>query len=356
MASLPKVSWKSLTPRADPKFGTPCARSSHGLSLVLTNSTHRLVILGGENVARTPIEEGAYWMVDFDEDDATSGQWRCLSTTTVSPQPPPRIAHAQAVCESQVYIFGGRAGVAMDEAAMNDLWKLDCSGPPGSEQWTKIDTYQGVPPEPRSFHRMICIDNRLYVFGGCGASGRLADLHQFDLATNTWTDLGASKLRGRGGANLLALAHGTQIGAIAGFAGEETADGHIYDISANCWKDQVLQVTDMRPRSVCVAGSFPSQGYSVIFGGEVDPSDRGHEGAGAFENDLVVLDETTGSLLANLPATTSDPWPPVRGWSAADGTETKEGSGRLYIFGGLAGDDKNPIRLEDLWMLQLEKE
>jgi hypothetical protein len=28
----------------------------------------------------------------------------------------------------------------------------------------------------------------------------------------------------------------------------------------------------------------------------VDPSDRGHEGAGGFENDMVVLEEKTGVL------------------------------------------------------------
>lgn len=43
----------------------------------------------------------------------------------------------------------------------------------------------------------------LYVFGGCGESGRLADLWEFDTATNTWRQLPISDaikvIRGREG-------------------------------------------------------------------------------------------------------------------------------------------------------------
>lgn len=203
---------------------------------------------------------------------------------------------------------------------------------------------------------MICVGSNLYVFGGCGAAGRLADLHRFDLNSTTWYALGVSKLRGRGGANLLPLAGGTQVGAVAGFAGEETVDGHVYDIASETWTEELLQLNEMRPRSVCVSGSFPALGYSVIFGGEVDPSDRGHEGAGSFEKDLVLLDEANGSFHSSIPPdSTTGQWPTARGWSDGSATETENGEGLLYIFGGLAGDDENPERLDDLWVLKIEK-
>ena len=35
----------------------------------------------------------------------------------------------------------------------------------------------------------------------------------------------------------------------------------------------------------------------VIFGGEVNTSDRGHEGAGDFINDLIFIDMNTGKLI-----------------------------------------------------------
>lgn len=35
-------------------------------------------------------------------------------------------------------------------------------------------------PAPRSYHRMVADGKVLYVFGGCSAAGRQADLHAFD--------------------------------------------------------------------------------------------------------------------------------------------------------------------------------
>ena len=314
----------------------------------------RLIVLGGEHVARTPIEgANAYWAADSTGDGAW--QWRLL---TASDAPPDRIAHAQAVHKDCVYVFGGRAGITMEEKAMNDLWKLDCSGAAGTETWSPVEAKGGDAPEARSFHRMICIGNSLYVFGGCTAShGRANDLHRFDLETSTWHALGSSLLRGRGGPNLLPFSGGKKVGVVAGFAGEETADGHLFDLAASKWDDKLLEaeLKDMRPRSVCVCGSFPSLGYSVIFGGEVDPSDRGHEGAGAFENDVVVLDEATGAFIISLKKTDEASWPQTRGWSDAATVDAGNGTGHFYIFGGLSGDDKNPERLDDLWLLTITK-
>ena len=350
-----KLQWSLIHPKPDPKHGKPCARSSHGVSLV-QNGT-RLIVYGGEHVARTPLaSEEAGWAADS---GTSSFSWRRLNCQQ---SPPDRIAHAQAVYQNNVYIFGGRAGITMNEQAMNDLWKLDCSGPPGTETWSQVAYETGSgdkPPEPRSFHRMICIGSSLYVFGGCGAAhGRLADLHRFDLETRTWHELPLSQLRGRGGPNFVSLGSGTSLGVVAGFSGEETADGQIFDLAAEKWREALLTTSGplkgFRPRSVCVAESFPSLGCVIIFGGEVDPSDRGHEGAGGFENDVLVLDEATGALKLQIKASSTTPWPEQRGWSSSASIENKESkTGQFFVFGGLSGDDANPRRLDDLWKLDL---
>jgi len=264
-------------------------------------------------------------------------------------------------------MFGGRAGISMQEQAMNDIWKLDCSGPPGSEAWSEVvaeDGGDGIP-EARSFHQMLCLGNSLYVFGGCGEqSGRLADMHRFDLVERTWHNLGESQhLRGRGGATLLPLESGRYLGVVAGFAGEEMNDGHLFDVSLGRWCENSItdSLKGLRPRSVCVGGSFPSAGVSVIFGGEVDPSAKGHEGAGGFANDLVVLEESTGKYMKTIPGVDpecrSNPSPDTRGWSdscSVDATGADD-KGLLYLFGGLSGDDSNPRRLDDLWKLEVSK-
>jgi len=356
-----KLSFKRLDPKPDPVHGRPCARSSHGLSLV--DAGRRLVLYGGEHIARTPLEPNQMlWLADRIEDDENGNeawQWRCIVIPQDEPQPPARVAHAQAVVDDQfVYVFGGR-DTAIEEEAMNDLWKLDTHG----LTWTKVDVESvhgtsALPPENRSYHRMVAVDQSLYVFGGCGENGRLADLHRFDVHACIWDDLGASPLlSGRGGPNLLVLGN-DDLAVVAGFAGKETADGHRFDSSQRRWQPALLGGLDgLRPRSVCAMGSYPSLGLVVVFGGEVDPSERGHEGAGGFANDIVLLDGKTAKYIQTVvPPNSADvsPWPEARGWSDGASQDDGLGTGRLYIFGGLAGDDANPRRLDDLWVLDIE--
>jgi hypothetical protein len=326
MLVSPKLAFVQLNPKPDPKYGVPCTRSSHGLSIV----GEKLVLYGGEHVARTPLEDfQALWI-------ASEEEWRCIIPEL---KPPPRVAHAQAAVGDLVYIFGGRAGITMEEKPMNDLWKFDVK----SESWTKVETL-GTPPSPRSFHRMVSCSGSLYIFGGCGAEGRMADLYKLELATLTWQNFGTSPLlKGRGGANLIVLED--KLTVVGGFAGEETSDGHAYSVTESKWYDSALNLQGLRPRSVCVSASLGA--FAVIFGGEVDPSERGHEGAGGFENDVVLLDGNTGTYLETLRLS---PCPQTRGWSdgAASGNS-------LYIFGGLSGDDASPLRLNDLWRLDVTK-
>lgn len=71
------------------------ARSSHGISVIQGN----IVVFGGENQARTPIDsvlhvyEGSSWV----EVPVTNGK-----------APPSTVAHAQAVVGKNLYVFGGR--------------------------------------------------------------------------------------------------------------------------------------------------------------------------------------------------------------------------------------------------------
>ena len=48
------------------------------------------------------------------------------------------------------------------------------------------------------------------------------------------------------------------------------------------------------------------------------------------------------------------PWPLERGWAGSDYYEdSTTGVGYMYMFGGLSGNDEAPIRLNDLWKLEV---
>ena len=132
-----RVIFDRIRPEPDPEHGSPICRSSHGLSALVDarGKFHRLILYGGENVARTPITDAAQvlWLAQKDsnaqnEGGSSSGGWRWVSLSPNDndrPTPPSRVAHSQAAVGHAVYIFGGRGGVDIGETALNDLWKLD---------------------------------------------------------------------------------------------------------------------------------------------------------------------------------------------------------------------------------------
>jgi len=358
--AMASINFHRITPSPDPTSKTtPLPRSSHGLS-ALKNGT-RLVLFGGENVARTPISDArqALWLAEK-KSGGDDGEWNWISPPADDGgdgvAPSSRIAHSQAAVGDAVYVFGGRGGVDIGETALNDLWKLEIIDAEGEyrARWTEITPAAGSElPEARSFHKMISISTDLYIFGGCGASGRLNDLWKFDTIGREWTHLGCSQLlRGRGGPNVLRLSGGgsssedVKIAIVAGFAGEETNDGHIFNNGS--WESEGMDgLSDMRKRSVCSFGSLPQHNKCILFGGEVDPSNKGHEGAGNFERDVVLLDGRSGALLEVIKPKEGEEssWPEARGWADA----AVGGVDSLFLFGGLAGDDTTPARLDDLW-------
>ncbi|XRB16601.1 galactose oxidase [Pseudoscourfieldia marina] len=330
----------------------PAARSSHGLSAI---SDGTLILMGGEGAnARSPLG-CTIWTLSGESvaantrDDADLsvdelGQWRMLDDAAFSTMPPPRVGHAQAAIDNTVYVFGGRDAVAVGDGGLNDMWAFHAN----EGRWEKRD--MNTPPHARSYHAMCAADEAktLYTFGGCGESGRLADLWATDTRASSWEELPAAPIRGRGGPCLFTSPDGKTVMVVAGFAGEETNDVALFDRVAGKWRSTELE--SLRKRSVAAHFYDPCSRRCMIFGGEVDPSNIGHAGAGDFASDMVSFD-LDGNLLAP-PSVTGTPAgsAEARGWGAMAASAA---SGRTVavMFGGLAGNDENPKRLDDTWAL-----
>ena len=307
----------------------PCARSSHGLSTV----KGRAYLFGGEATARHAIDSALHRLEVTGEGTAA---WTKL---LLDHAPSPRVGHAQCAVDSRLILFGGRTDVDMGEGNLNDLWSFDTD----AGKWTQLES-DGAP-SPRSFHRAAAVGDRVYIFGGCGAEGRLADLYEYAMGRGVWSELPPPPgVTGRGGATLEPSFDGASLWLAGGFDGGETNELLRLCLRTQEWERHPSAW--FRPRSV--AASFSFDRAFMIFGGEVSPSDKGHEGAGGFAGDLVAIDPRSGEPL-HLAIEDGSPTPPARGWGASASLSPSEG----ILFGGLAGDDASPVRLDDAWLLQV---
>ena len=84
--STTMATFKRLTPTpAIDGGGTPISRSSHGVSALLNDALNktRIVIYGGEHVARTPIADStqSLWVAESstNSSDVDGGQWKWIN-------------------------------------------------------------------------------------------------------------------------------------------------------------------------------------------------------------------------------------------------------------------------------------
>ena len=160
-------------------------------------------------------------------------------------------------------------------------------------------------------------------------------------------------LQPRGGAGL--VAHADKLFVIEGSTGKEEGDVHMFDLTQQKWQE-VTGGMPLPARSVFACGLVPqvcnecgtessdkTSQWIMVFGGEVDPSDLGHEGAGDYVDEAFAL----------YPAKPHLGWhkmqvqgaaPPPRAWLASTWCD-----GGVALHGGNAPDNN---RLSDLFFLQ----
>jgi len=289
-------------------------------------------VIGGENKPRVPIGSEVFCL------DLDTCVWKLCVPIKGDP-PVSRNAHAAAEVGRNIYIFGGRSGITMGEGSLNDMHMFDTE----ERTWKSI-TPKGNSPDQRSYHVMTTDGSRLYVFGGCGESGRMNDLWAYDIANNDWEKLPSNDdIEGRGGSGL--VTYNGDLYVVAGFAGREMNDVHRYNLASNKWSRLSFE-TDLPPRSVF--GITPVGSSIFVLFGEVDESDKGHEGAGCFSDECYMLDTQNAVLKWEKLATHGDV-PEPRGWLSA--ASVKNGStSSILVFGGNNLDNN---RLNDTHILQL---
>lgn len=303
----------------------PGARSSHAIAVV----GQKAYAFGGELTPRVPVDNKLHV---FDLQDLT---WSVADVT--GDIPPPRVGVTMAAVGGTIYVFGGRDSTHKE---LNELYSFDTC----TNKWTLLSS-GGTGPANRSYHSTTADDQYVYIFGGCGVAGRLNDLWAFDAVDQKWVTFPSpgDSCKGRGGPGL-SVASG-KIWVVYGFAGMEVDDVHCYDPVRKEWAQVETKGDKPTPRSV-----FSTVGigkHIFIYGGEVDPSDQGHLGAGKFSAEAYVLD--TDTLVWNRwdDGLNSADHPGPRGWCAfaAGKRDGKEG---VLVYGG---NSPSNDRLDDIFFL-----
>lgn len=298
----------------------PGARSSHAVAVV----GEKAYTFGGEFKPRIPVDNQLYV---FDLNDQ---KWSVV-VDVKGEVPPPRVGVTMVSVGDAIYVFGGRDA---DHKELNEFYSYDTA----TSTWTKLAS----GPPHRSYHSMTADERNVYVFGGCGNAGRLNDLWSYDIVNKVWIEFPApgKDCKPRGGPGLAALQG--KIWVVYGFSGVEEEDIHCFDTNGGKWSQ--VETTGQKPTARSVFSTVVIGKYIFIYGGEIDPSDLGHLGAGKFSGEVYALD--TQTLVWKKCDDGSEQHPGPRGWCAFAGMKRGDHD-ELLVYGG---NSPSNDRLDDIFV------
>lgn len=259
----------------------------------------------------------AHLMGDLWNYTALTGSWTSISAQGSSP--PPRADHAAAWDEAgqRMFVFGGR-GVG---GPLADLWVLDGT----THRWRQTET-TGPSPGPRQEHVAVWDDtrHRLLVYGGVRDGAALGDLWSFDPATNAWAQLVSAQDGPPGRYRLAAAWDRTAarlwiLGGYGGaFPGAYLDDLWMFDTAQEHWIQIGASPPWPKPRARHGAVWDVGRRRLLVFGGFAGGVD--------YLSDLWAFDAATAA------------WSELPGGSprAGHGTVWDDAAGRLLIVGGQA--------------------
>jgi len=312
-----QMSWHTVVSKGK----EPASRSSH--SIVCQGT--KLFLFGGEDTPTHPFDPNLH------QYDFSTNEWTVIEPAAnqqPTDHPGLRLAHSLSIIGNSIYLFGGRDGNATE---LGDLFRFDLE----KKIWQRINDAVGDIPSPRSYHVSTAIGTHLYIFGGCTKDGRSNDLFQFDTVNRVWRKMPTEeRLKPRGGPALASSSEKLYIHA--GFNSQELDDLWEFDTKDEKWRLITEYTGDApSPRSVHCMVRLENDTL-FVFGGEKQPSTKGHLGAGIYHSDSYVLDLKS---MAWMKVSETSQFSP-RGWIAAHSL----GSNSVVLFGGYDGIQ----RLNDL--------
>jgi N-acetylneuraminic acid mutarotase len=150
--------WTDVSPAPATR---PLKRCLH--EAVWDDATSRMLLYGGCSSGFGPCPQGDLWAFD-----PATRTWTMLAPAT-SPAARSNPALVRDEASSSLWLIDG-----LTEAGyVADLWSLDVQR--AGAAWSEV-VQDGVVPEARASHDAVVLDGVVYLFGGYGVNGPLADL------------------------------------------------------------------------------------------------------------------------------------------------------------------------------------
>jgi N-acetylneuraminic acid mutarotase len=259
------------------------------------------------------------------------GEWtQLVAKNAAEDLPDPRMGSTLTYdpATGRLLLFGGWNGTEF----FDTVWSYDLA----TNTWAGLDT-GGNPPTARALHSVVYLPDtgQLLMFGGYNGSLYLGDTWAYDVAADSWTDLGPSGSvpEARDGASLVYNSSDKKVYLFGGWNGaREYNDTWVYDPPTNTW-------TELKP-----AGSVPAArdsqamvfeaktGKVILFGGWNQTTDFG---------DTWVYDPATNTWTDAAPAGEG---PSSRALSQM---ACEASTGKVILFGG--GTSGN-VATADMWV------
>jgi N-acetylneuraminic acid mutarotase len=299
-----------------PLPNSPSARSGHGMAAI----GETIYLFGGRSLSGQSLDD--FYALDVSS-SAKPPVWNSISKTNQAVWPTARNKHGMAVANQKIFVLGG---TSFSDIPLADLWEYS-----GGIWISRADTAGG--PSARQQHSMAAVGEKIYVFGGMGTREILADLFELTVPSGsdapTWRDLTRSMTgsspASRYAAGLVGL--GNRLYLFGGARATTMSDTfHEYDIDSNSWSD--LSSTSGKPSARSELGIAALPDKFILFGG------RGSSFQEYFDDAYEYSSSTWKLLTRSDPLYTSTAYlqksPPARSNYGMAGV----GSSRVFVFGG----------------------
>jgi hypothetical protein len=240
-------------------------------SLTWDEVHQRAVLFGGSRDLNGPL------LNDVSLYDPVGNTWQALATPADAGPSPRFLANMVYVPALQAHLLfaGGTATSNNAEATVltNELWRLTVSPDAGTASWTRLAP-SGTAPPPRAsacagFDR---VRGRLLVFGGEIVNDTIADLVEYDVATNAWVSgapVGGTAPTKRGSAVCTFDARADKLvvyGGVRSVSGTPISEAYTFEPATRQWS----AITPMPSAGNNTFGApvfSPQLGGMVFFGG-----------------------------------------------------------------------------------------